>query len=122
MQLNHLDLQVSDVQAARIFFESHFNLECEFQRGSEIAFFRSDTGFSFGVSNPRGQAERPVYPPDFHIGFILDNAGQVEAAYERFKGAGVEVRSAPLVGGPNLYFVCVGPDGIPIEVRAPNVR
>jgi hypothetical protein len=22
-------------------------------------------------------------------------------------------------GGPNLYFTCIGPDGIPVEVSAP---
>lgn len=120
MQLNHLDLQVSDVYAARAFFETHFGLECMYQRGPDIAFFRSDTGFSFGVSNLRGQTSPPIYPPDFHIGFILGEASEVEATYERLIRAGVEVQSAPREGGPNLYFMCLGPDGIPIEVRAPK--
>ena len=120
MRLNHLDLQVSDVAAARAFFETHFGLRCTYSRGDQIAFFDDETGFSFGVSNLFGHAEPPMYPPDFHIGFILEDAAQVEAAYQRLRAAGVELRSEPREGGPNLYFVCLGPDDIPIEVRAPR--
>jgi len=120
MQLNHLDLQVSNVHAARTFFETHFGLGCVYQRGSDIAIFRSASGFEFSVSNLRGQTSPPVYPPDFHIGFILEDASQVEATYQRFQQTGVHMKSAPREGGANLYFVCLGPDGIPIEVRGPK--
>ncbi|WP_019586709.1 VOC family protein [Deinococcus apachensis] len=120
MRLNHLDLQVSDVQAARVFFETHFDLQCVYARGSQLAFFGDDTGFSFGVSNLNGQSGRPSYPPDFHIGFILEEASQVEAVYQRLRSAGVETLSAPREGGPNVYFMCRGPDDLLIEVRAPK--
>jgi len=77
-----------------------------------------DAGLAFGVSNLFGSPP-PVYPSDFHIGFILDKESDVRAQYERLKGAGVQLRTELSRGGPNIYFMCVGPDGIMIEVRAP---
>lgn len=118
MKLNHLDLQVSDIHAARTFFETHFGLRCSYTRRDEIAIFEDDAGFSFAVSN-LFHNPAPIYPPDFHIGFVLEDAAQVEAMYEQFKSAGVGIKTALTQGGPNLYFMCAGPDNITVEVRAP---
>lgn len=118
MKLNHVDLQVSDVQAAREFFERHFGLRCTYQRGNQIALLRDDAGLELGVSNLRGSAA-PAYPQDFHVGFVLERARDVRGAYDRLKAAGVPIKMEPREGGPNLFFVCEGPDRIPIEVRAP---
>lgn len=46
MKLNHLDLQVSDIHAARAFFETHFGLRCVYTRRDEIALLEDDAGFS----------------------------------------------------------------------------
>ena len=119
MKFNHLDLQVSDVSAAQAFFETHFGLRCVHRRRDEIALLEDETGFSLGVSNLFGNAA-PVYPPDFHVGFVLEDASEVEAIYERLKSAGVAMKHNLAQGGPNLFFMCVGPDGIPVEVRAPR--
>lgn len=119
MKLNHLDLQVADVGAARAFFETHFGLRCTSARGDKIALLEDEAGFSLGVSNLFGNAA-PIYPPDFHVGFVLEDAAQVEATYQRLKGAGIAMKTDLTEGGPNLYFVCVGPEGIPVEVRAPG--
>ncbi|WP_027483047.1 VOC family protein [Deinococcus pimensis] len=120
MRLNHLDLQVSNVTAARAFFETHFGLTCVYQRGEDIAFFGDDSGFEFSVSNLAGRSERPEYPPEFHVGFILAAAEDVLALHDGLAGAGVPIRSGPREAGPNLFFVCEGPDGVPVEVRAPR--
>ncbi len=117
MNLNHLDLQVSDIHAARAFFEEYFGLRCGYSRRDEIALLEDESGFSLGVSN-LGNNPAPVYPPDFHIGFVLKEAAQVVATYERLKRAGVAMKYELREGGPNLYFTCLGPDGIPVEVRA----
>lgn len=119
MKLNHLDLQVSDIDVARSFFETHFGLRCSYSRRDEIAFLEDDAGFSLGVSNLFNNPA-PVYPPDFHIGFVLEEAAQVEAMYEQLKSAGVAMKHDLAEGGPNLFFMCVGPDGVPVEVRAPR--
>ena len=118
MKLNHIDLQVSDVSKAREFFETNFGLRCTFQRREQLAILQDDAGMEFGVSNLFGSPP-PTYPPDFHIGFILTNESEVRAAYERLSRSGVALKTAVSRGGPNVYFMCTGPDGITVEVRAP---
>ncbi len=121
MKLNHVDLQVSDVDAAREFFETHFDLRCIYQRRDELAMLEDESGFSLGVSN-LFHSPPPTYPSDFHIGFILDRESDVRAQYERLREAGVEIRQELKVGGPNIFFTCVGPDSVMVEVRAPLDR
>lgn len=119
MTLNHVDLQVSNVSKAREFFETNFGLRCTFQRREQLAVLEDDSGFQLGVSNLFNSA-LPAYPSDFHIGFILTREAEVRAMYERIRNAGVGIKTELSRGGPNLYFMCVGPDGIMIEVRAPQ--
>ena len=119
MRLNHVDLQVSDVDAAREFFEGFFDLRCKYQRHKQIAIFENGSGLEFAVSN-LFDSPAPSYPPDFHVGFILDHASDVRAVYERLKQAGVGMKLDLGVQGPALVFQCLGPDDIPVEVRAPK--
>ena len=120
MKLNHLNVQVSDIHTARTFFETHFGLRCSSTRRDEIAVMEDDIGFSLGLSNLMGRDTAAVYPPDFHVGFVLENAAQVEALFERLQSAGVPMKYDLREGGPNLYFTCSGPDGIPVEVSGPR--
>lgn len=118
MKLNHLDLQVSDVTSARQFFEAHFGFRCLAQRKDQLAILEDDEGFAFGLSNLFGSPP-PAYPKDFHIGFVLQTEAEVRATFDRLRSGGVEMRTEVGRGGPNVYFMCTGPDGIGIEVRAP---
>jgi lactoylglutathione lyase len=119
LRLKHLDLQVSDVDAARSFFETFFGLKCTYQRKKQIAIFTDETGFEFSVSN-LFESPPPTYPPDFHIGFILEHATEVHMVYDRLKKAGVPMRLDLGIHGPSVAFQCVGADCIPVEVRAPK--
>jgi lactoylglutathione lyase len=119
MKLNHIDLQVSDVDAAREFFERFFGLRCRYQRQKQIAIFESDTGFEFAVSN-LFNSPPPAYPPDFHVGFVLEHTRDVREIYERLKAAGFGMKLELGDHGPAFAFQCLGPDAIPIEVRAPK--
>jgi catechol 2,3-dioxygenase-like lactoylglutathione lyase family enzyme len=119
MRLNHIDLQVSDVDAARAFFERFFGLRCRYQRQTQIAIFDSDTGFEFAVSN-LFNSPPPSYPPEFHVGFALEHTSEVRDIYERLKAAGVAMKLDLGIQGPAFVFQCLGPDAIPIEVRAPK--
>jgi len=118
MRLKHIDLQVSDVDAAREFFEKFFGLRCSYQREKQIALFTDETRFEFAVSNLFSPP--PIYPRDFHAGFILDHTSQVREIYERLQKAGVKMKLDLGVQGPSFVFQCVGPDSIPVEVRAPK--
>src|SRR5262245_25117093 len=117
MRLNHLDLQVSDVDAAREFFERFFGLRCRYQGQKQIAIFEKGQGFEFAVSN-LCNSPPPAYPPDFHLGFVLEHTSDVRETYDRLKAAGVARKLELGVQGPALVFQCLGPDNIPVEVRA----
>lgn len=119
MRPRHVDLQVSDVDAARSFFETFFGMSCTYQRQKQIAFFKDETGFEFAVSN-LFDSPSPTYLKDFHIGFVLQQTSEVRAMYDRLKAAGVAMKLDIGVQGPSLVFQCAGPDGIPVEVRAPK--
>lgn len=119
MGLKHIDLQVSDVDAARKFFETYFALRCSYQRKKQIAFFEDQSGFEFAVSN-LFNSPPPAYPTDFHVGFILEHTREVREVYDRLKSDGIAMRVDLGERGPNLVFQCVGPDSISIEVRAPR--
>ena len=119
MIINHIDLQVSDVDAAREFFEKFFDLRCRYQRQKQIAIFENGSGLEFAVSN-LFNSPPPSYPPDFHVGFVLERTSDVRAVYERLKAAGVGMKLDLGVQGPALVFTCLGPDNIPVEVRAPK--
>lgn len=119
MRLKHLDLQVSDVDAGRSFFETFFGMECTYQRQKQIAFFKDETGFEFSVSN-LFDSPPPTYPPDLHIGFILERVSDVRVVYDRLKKAGIAMKLDFGIHGPSVAFQCVGPDSIPVEVQAPK--
>jgi catechol 2,3-dioxygenase-like lactoylglutathione lyase family enzyme len=121
LKLNHVDLQVSDVSTARRFFETFFGLRCTYQRAGQIALLEDEAGFSLGVSNLRGSPP-PAYPPDFHVGFVLERTSDVRDVYARLRAAGVAMKFDLQEAGPNLAFQCVGPDSIPVEVRSPLDR
>jgi hypothetical protein len=53
-----------------------------------------------------------------HIGFVLTGEADVRPVYEPLTAAGVEIKTER-TGGPNIYFMCVGPDGIVLDVQAP---
>ncbi len=117
MKLNHLDLQVSDVQTARDFFEMFFDFHCSYAR-AELAILEDEDGFAMAVSN-LSKASAPKYPVDFHIGFILDSVEKVKDIYDRLKKAGVEMKYDLQEAGPHLTFLCYAPDAIPVQVSAP---
>lgn len=119
MILNHIDLQVSDIDVATKFFETFFGLRCTYRRGRQIALLADDGGFEFGLSNLHNSPP-PVYPPDFHIGFVQENVDRVREIYERVKKAGVAIKFDLQEAGPNLAFQCLAPDSIVVEVRAPR--
>lgn len=119
MTVNHIDLQVSNIDTAAKFFETFFGLRSIYRREGKIALLADDSGFEFGLSNLHNSPP-PVYPPDFHIGFIQENAGRVREIYERLKNAGVPIKFELQEAGPNLAFQCLAPDSIVVEVRAPR--
>ena len=120
MKLNHIDLPVADIAAARRFFETHFELRCIFTREDGLTVLLDEDGLALTLS-PLPQGEALKYPTGFHIGFNLDNEDELFEVHRRIVSAGVPiVRPLGDLAGA-LTFHCQAPGPILVEVawRAP---
>ncbi|WP_312884255.1 VOC family protein [Paenibacillus xylanilyticus] len=61
MKLNHLNLTVTDVPAAREFLETYFGMKCEGTRGNAFAVMFDDEGFILTLM----KGKNVLYPSDF---------------------------------------------------------
>jgi catechol 2,3-dioxygenase-like lactoylglutathione lyase family enzyme len=120
MHLNHLDLQVTDVQAHAAFFERFFDFVHRSNRASPaIAILEGDGGFTLVLQRKKRDDER--YPEGFHVGFVVDDVGLVEDARARLVAGGAVV-SDVIVNGRGTMIYCETPDGILVEVSTPKRR
>ena len=94
MKLNHINLVVSNVAEAIIFFETYFNFKCTDIKGDNIvAILKGADDFTLVImTNKDGKT---IYPDAFHIGFMLDNTNAVTETYEKLKNGGVDVGQEP---------------------------
>jgi hypothetical protein len=114
VKLNHLDLQVADVQALASFLVEQFGLQRRSNdRSPAIAILGDDAGFTLVIQRLREGA----YPPGFHIGFILATAAEVRARRDTLVANGV---AAGEIGVDNrgTRFYLTAPGDILIEVSA----
>ena len=117
MKLNHLDLQVSDVQSLAGFLEQHFELErITNDRSPAIAILHDRAGFTLVIQRRRD--DRP-YPEGFHIGFIQGDAATVHAHHARLTAAGLSL--SPIdVNARGTRFYLHAPGDILVEVSSPE--
>lgn len=126
MKLNHLDLQVSDVQATVSFFEAHFGLTLTTSRGSPAIAILSDRpagdpGDGFVLVLQRKKDETQTYPDGFHLGFLVEDIATVEATHRSLVAAGADV-SAIDTNNRGTMIYCRMADGILVEVNCPRKR
>lgn len=119
MKLNHLDLQVSDVQRSVAFFE-HFTFQLRSSRTSP-AIAIMDDGDGFVLVLQRRKNEDEAFPDGFHVGFLVDDVETVHATHARLRAEALPVSDIE-VNGRGTMFYCRAPDGYAVEVscrRAP---
>lgn len=120
MVLNHLDLQVSDVQAFASFLEAHFRLIVQTSRTSPAIAILSD-GAGFVLVLQKKQLGGQGYPEGFHLGFLVDDVKTVEDTHRALVEAGAQVSAIDRnKRGTTLY--CRAPDGILVEVSCRDRR
>lgn len=112
MKLNHIDLPVTDLEAAASYFQRGFGFERVQARAEGMAILRGEDGFALILQ----QADQVAYPPGFHIGFLQASDEAVHAAYQRLADAGLPQPPAPALSYGCLAFWCQAPGGILIEV------
>ncbi|MBD8499782.1 VOC family protein [Paenibacillus arenosi] len=110
MKVNHLNLTVTDVKAAREFLEKYFNLQTEHTRGNGFAVLLDNDGFVLTLM----KGTKVNYPSTFHIGFIQDSEDKVNEINERMKNDGFDVMPPQRSHGWTFYVEA--PGGFTIEV------
>ena len=117
MILNHLDLQVADVQATVSTFEAFFGLTLETSRNSPAIAIMSD-GHGFTLVLQRSEA--PQYPAGFHLGFLVESIAIVERTHARLVEAGASVTPVQSNNRGTMIY-CQLPHGIVVEVSCRRV-
>ncbi len=113
MKLNHLNLTVTDVQAACGFLERYFDLR-KTGGNAGMAFLIND-GFVLTLMKA-GKTVEVKYPGNFHIGFFMESEKQVDKLYGRLKEDGYDV--SPPERHHVYGFYVEAPGGFTVEVGA----
>lgn len=94
MNLNHINLVVSDVPEAVKLFETYFSFKCTEVKGDGIiAILKGKDDFILVIMKSKnGEA---LYPDAFHIGFMLDNEVEVLQTYNLLKKDGIIAGQEP---------------------------
>jgi catechol 2,3-dioxygenase-like lactoylglutathione lyase family enzyme len=121
MKLNHIDLQVVDVQAAVLFFERCLGFTLESNRSSPaIAILGDGDGFVLVLQRSK-DGLAPVYPDGFHVGCLVDTVDEVHAFHAKAKSEGVGVSDVQHNGRGTLTY-CNAPGGVLVEVSCQRKR
>jgi catechol 2,3-dioxygenase-like lactoylglutathione lyase family enzyme len=113
MKLNHLDLQVSDVQESVLFFERFFDLTLTSSRtSSAMAFLTDGCGFVLVLQHAKGAIS---YPEGTHLGFLVDDDDTVRHVQARAREGGLDVSDVQ-ESNRGVMMYCRAPDGYSVEV------
>jgi lactoylglutathione lyase len=117
MIINHINLTVSDVPAAKTFLETYFGMRGmgEERENKNFTVLFDDAGLVLTLmKGARGSAVE--YPSTFHIGFGQPDEAAVNAIYERMKADGFDVK--PPERHHAWTFYVNAPGGFMVEIMA----
>jgi catechol 2,3-dioxygenase-like lactoylglutathione lyase family enzyme len=114
--MNHLHINVPDVDEARVFFEQYFDFRRVYPE-SERLFLRDMAGFLLAI-DPLETGEQPPTLPDwFHFGMCRSDPDWARSLYARMKAGGVQFISDLKETPDSAVFFCRSPGGYMLEVR-----
>jgi catechol-2,3-dioxygenase len=115
MNLNHLNLTVTDVPETSAFLQKYFGMR-GMSGNNNIALLSDDNGMVLTLTSMKLGGEREVkYPATFHVGFIQESEGRVNEINQRLKGDGFDVPPPSRQHG-SWTFYFRAPGGFTIEV------
>lgn len=116
MKLNHLNLTVTDVRAARDFLEKYFGLRPSSAGpdSDRFALLLDDNDLILTLMS-EGERAEVNYPSSFHIGFRQDTEEQVNAINQKLKNDGFEVKPPRRFHGSWTFYM-KAPGGFTVEV------
>jgi catechol 2,3-dioxygenase-like lactoylglutathione lyase family enzyme len=97
MKLNHLNLTVKDVPAARAFFVEYMQFTSTDSKPNDtLSVLKGNDGFLLVLMNERlNQQGNNAYPDSFHIGFYLNDEAEVLSLFDKLTAAGITSGQAP---------------------------
>lgn len=114
--LNHINLNVSDINRSVRFYREALGLEVDFWEGKKMVFLNSP-GARDTITLCQAEPGAPVGSAGVsHFGFAIGGESQLDAAVEQFLRAGAKLlgRGEHAPGVPYAYFA--DPDGYVIEL------
>jgi lactoylglutathione lyase len=117
VNLNHINLAVTDVQETYRFLEKYFGMQGK-GGNDNIAFLTDANGMILTLTSMKlGRESEVRYPANFHIGFGQPNEEAVNEINRRLKADGYDVPEPSRQHGAwTFYFTA--PGGFTIEVLA----
>lgn len=117
MKLNHLNLTVTDVPAAKQFLETYFGLHTPEgdRENKNFVILYDDAGLVLGLMKAAHNVE-VHYPGNFHIGFIQESEARVDEINARMRADGYDVE--PPQRHHAWTFYVLAPGGFTVEVLA----
>jgi len=97
MNLNHINLSVTDVQLAAKFFARHFDFTIvDAKPNDTLSVLKGKDGFTLVLMHERmNEQGNHGYPDSFHIGFYLEGRNAVIAKHEALTSAGLTLAQEP---------------------------
>jgi catechol 2,3-dioxygenase-like lactoylglutathione lyase family enzyme len=115
MKLNHVNLTVEDVPAARDFLARHFGLRPEGEGHKNFGMLIDDAGLVLTLMGV-GETNEVVYPKTFHLGFILPDEASVNDLHASLRADGFAAEAPSRQHGA-WGFSIQAPGGFRIAVR-----
>jgi catechol 2,3-dioxygenase-like lactoylglutathione lyase family enzyme len=115
MTINHINLTVTDAQAARLFLEKYFGLTSIDGTTDDSSFvgLKDESGFLLTLMQSKKDSEIK-YPKTFHIGFLHQGVERTTEIYQRLKNDGFDVKPPGYYRGNEFYFYT--PFGFTIQI------
>ena len=123
MHLNHVNLPVADLDDAVRFLERFFGFTLLRRGGDAVAILEDGHGSTLVLGNTAGfGGDVPSWPEGFHVGFIVNDAAEVDAVHAHLTEAGHPLGHPPRRqhGAYGFYFTALG--GILFEVATASPR
>jgi lactoylglutathione lyase len=127
MYIEHIVMNVNDLEYAKGFFERYFGVQANAGYHNKTTDFRSyflsfENGARLEIMNKPNQTdmEKPLTRTGYiHIAFSLGSKEAVNALTDRLKSDGYDVVSGPRITGDGYYESCIiGIEGNQIEITA----
>ncbi|MBA3301384.1 MAG: VOC family protein [Thermoleophilaceae bacterium] len=116
MKLNHVNLAVEDVPAARRFLVRHFGMRPAGEGHKNFDMLLDDGDLVLTLMGV-GRSNAVDYPKTFHIGFIQPGEADVDAVHRRLEEDGFDIEPPSRQHGA-WAFSFQAPGGFRIGVRS----